>query len=270
MLFIHGFPEFWYEWRRQLAEFGGDHHAVAPDMRGFNLSSKPAAVKEYRAPYCVEDIRQLIQVLGHTSCVLVAHDWGGAIAWAFAMAHPQMVEKLVIVNSPHPAIFARELKHNPAQAEASQYMLLLRSEAGEEKMGENNFERLWRFSFKDLHAQGVISDEERDAYFAAWGQPGALTGGLNWYRASPLRPPGPDGTYDGMPPPDLDPADFRVTMPTLVIWGMQDTALLPGNLDGLKDVVADLTVERVPDGSHWVIHEQPDLVNGLIRRFIGE
>ncbi len=265
MLFVHGFPEFWYEWRRQLVEFGADHLALAPDMRGYNLSSKPREVREYRIPYMVEDLRQLLRGLGRRSCTLVGHDWGGAVAWAFAIAHPEMVERLVIVNAPHPYTFARDLRHNPDQAEASRYMLLFRSAAAEEKMSENDYDRIWRFSFKELYERGAMSDEEKAAYFEAWARPGALTGGLNWYRASPLRPPAEDGSYDGAPLPELDPARFRVKVPTLVIWGMQDRALLPGLLDGLDEVVDDLRIERVPDAGHWVIHEKPELVNRLIR-----
>src|SRR5271156_3030727 len=120
MLFVHGFPEFWYTWRHQLAEFAGDHRVVAPDMRGYNLSAKPATVEQYAATEIIADLHDLIRHLGHERCILVGHDWGGAIAWGFAIAHPAMVEKLVIVNAPHPAIFARELAQNPAQAQASQ------------------------------------------------------------------------------------------------------------------------------------------------------
>src|SRR5947199_201168 len=151
VLFLHGFPEFWYAWTAQLAEFGRDHRAVAPDMRGYNLSSKPTDLAAYRVKHLVTDVRALADHLGATTFALVGHDWGGVVAWAFALAHPDRLEQLVVVNAPHPTIFERELVENPAQLE--------------------------RF-------------------------------------------------------------------------------------------VDDLTIERVPDGSHWVIHEQPALVNRLIRQFL--
>lgn len=203
MMFVHGFPEFRYEWRRQLVEFGRDHQAVAPDMRGYNLSGKPAELSQYRVPNMVEDLRALAAHLGRERFVLVGHDWGGVIAWAFAIAHP---ERLVIA-------------------------------------------------------------ADRAAYLEAWSQPGALTGGLNYYRAAGVGPPGGDGvparSFGG------DVARLIVRVPTLVIWGERDHALLTGNLDGLERFVPDLRIERIPDGSHWVVNEQPERVNRLIRDFLG-
>ena len=127
MLFLHGFPEFWYEWRKQLPEFATDHFAVAPDMRGYNLSSKPAEVEQYAMPHLVEDVRSLAEHLGYGKFVLVGHDWGGAVAWAFAIQHPGSLEKLVIVNAPHPGVFSKLLRENLAQQQASQYMVEFRN-----------------------------------------------------------------------------------------------------------------------------------------------
>jgi pimeloyl-ACP methyl ester carboxylesterase len=127
MLFLHGFPEFSYAWKEHLAEFGKDYHVVAPDLRGYNLSSRPAEPEQYRMNRLVGDLRGLIAHYTEKKCVLVAHDWGGAVAWSAAVAHPDLLEKLVIINSPHPAVFQREMRHNPLQQQASQYMLLLRS-----------------------------------------------------------------------------------------------------------------------------------------------
>ena len=131
MLFLHGFPEFWYEWHAQLAEFGRDFHAVAPDLRGYNLSSKPADVESYKTKHLVEDIRALAAALTPDPFTLVAHDWGGAVAWAFAIQHPRLLANHVILNSPHPAVFARELVANPKQQRASQYMRLIVSPEAE-------------------------------------------------------------------------------------------------------------------------------------------
>lgn len=126
ILFLHGFPEFWYAWRHQLTEFGQDHQAVAVDMRGYNLSSRPAAINRYEMPELVEDIRALALHLGASKFALVGHDWGGVVAWAFAAAHPDLLESLIIINAPHPILFNRELRENPAQQKASQYIQFFR------------------------------------------------------------------------------------------------------------------------------------------------
>ena len=266
ILFLHGFPEFWYCWKKQLEHFGRDHFAVAPDLRGYNLSDRPAEVKQYKARVLIEDVRQLARHLGHEKFVLVAHDWGGALAWGYAVAYPQTLSKLIIVNAPHPVAFARELAHNKAQQDASQYMNLLRSEKAERVLSENNYERLAKMTLEGW-GRSAVDPAERAVYVEAWSQPGALTGGLNYYRASPMYPP--IGDDPGAAAVKLDPADFTVRVPTLVVWGMRDQALLPGNLDGLETCVPDLRIERLPEASHWVMHEEPERLNKLIREFIG-
>lgn len=265
VLFLHGFPEFWRCWKRQLEHFGADHLAVAPDMRGYNLSECPADVAQYRARLLVEDIRQLARGFTQDKFVLVAHDWGGAVAWSFAMAHPELLSHLVIVNSPHPYGFWRELANNPAQQKASDYMLLLRNPKAERVLAENNFERLLKMRFAGRE-EGPALEADRAAYLEAWSQPGALTGSLNYYRASPLYPP--SATDAGAAKLKLDAKDFMVRVPTLVIWGEKDHALLPSILDGIEEVVPGVEVVRVPDATHWVMDEKPDLVNAEIRRFI--
>jgi pimeloyl-ACP methyl ester carboxylesterase len=266
IIFVHGFPEFWYAWKNQLAEFGRDYEAVAPDMRGYNLSSKPADVEQYQVKYLIEDLRALADKLGHKKFVLVAHDWGGAVAWAFAIAHPDRLEKLVIINAPHPGVFQRELRENPAQQKASQYMLMFRSAQAEQALSANNYATLVQVVLGEGLKTGVFTEADKQAYIEAWSQPGALTGGLNYYRASRVGPPTAD---------DKQVANFgaglsslEVKVPTLVIWGEKDTALLTGNLEGLEGFVPDLTIKRIPDGTHWVIHEQPALINEYIRAFI--
>jgi len=265
VLFVHGFPEFWYAWRSQLREFGRDHQAVALDMRGYNLSAKPADLAQYRVPHLVEDLRGLAAHLGHERFVLVGHDWGGVVAWAVAIAHPERLQRLVIINAPHPAIFDREIRENPAQQTASRYMLTFRSAEAEAILAANDYARLVEILSRDLGDRFTAAD--RAAYLEAWSQPGALTGGLNYYRAAGVGPPGGDGaparSFGG------DVARMTVRVPTLVIWGEQDRALLTGNLDGLERFVPDLTIERIPDGSHWVVHQHPERVNRLIRDFLG-
>ncbi|OGA11191.1 MAG: hypothetical protein A3H33_07545 [Betaproteobacteria bacterium RIFCSPLOWO2_02_FULL_65_20] len=265
MLFLHGFPEFWYAWRRQLEEFGRDHLALAPDMRGYNLSDRPQEVNAYRGKILIEDVRQLAARFTAEPFVLVAHDWGGAVAWSFAIAYPELLERLVIINAPHPVPFARDLALDPAQQQASRYMNLFRDPKAERVLSEHNYARLLRMMSAEW-GRGGLSDADREAYVAAWSQEGALTAMLNYYRASPLYPP--IGDDPGAGRIRLDAAQFMVRVPTLVIWGERDGALLPGNLRGLEACVADLRVKRIPEGSHWVIHERPDEVNALIRDFV--
>jgi epoxide hydrolase 4 len=266
MMFLHGFPEFWYEWKKQLAHFSRDHQTVAPDMRGYNLSSKPADVAQYEVKLLVEDVRTLADHLGHKRFVLAGHDWGGVVAWAFAAAHPEYLDKLVIINAPHPAVFDRELRQNPAQQQASQYMLVFRTPAAEQMLSAGNFSALDHSLLQPGIAQGYFEPEDREAYLQAWSQPGALTGGLNYYRAAHAGPPaGPEQRSEELA---AQIKALRIDVPTLVIWGEKDPYLLTGNLNGLEQYVPDLTVRRVPDGSHWVIHEKPELINSCIREFI--
>jgi pimeloyl-ACP methyl ester carboxylesterase len=268
IMFVHGFPEFWAEWENQLVEFGRDHQAVAVDMRGYNLSSKPAELDAYHLKDLIEDLRALAEHLGHQKMILVAHDWGGAIAWAFAMRHPEWLEKLIIINAPHAAIFARELLNNPDQQKASQYMLTFRSPEAEAILSENNYEWLTNALFK-WGSKWEMTAELRQKYIGAWSQPGALTGSLNYYRASFLYPPTSEEDKQGIKKiKDLPREIFMVKVPTLVIWGELDQALLLGNLDGLEQYVDDLTIKRIPDATHWIVNEQPEVVNALIRNFI--
>ena len=279
ILFLHGFPEFWYEWKNQLAEFGKDHLAVAPDLRGYNLSDKPAELDQYRINYLVEDIRALGDHFSHNKkFVLVAHDWGGAVAWAFAIAHPDQIEKLVIINAPHPGVFGKLLASDPKQQQASQYMLMFRSAQAEQMLSANNYTPLVNAVLGAGLKDGVFTEEDKQAYITAWSQPGALTGGLNYYRANRVGPPAPGAAGDGKSAaaekPEssgnfgVNPASLTVKVPTLVIWGEKDTALLTGNLDGLDQFVPQLIIKRIPEGTHWVIHEKPAEVNGYIREFI--
>jgi epoxide hydrolase 4 len=275
ILFLHGFPEFWHAWQGQLAEFGKDHQAVAPDMRGYNLSSKPAEVEQYQIQQLVEDVRALGEKLGHKKFILVGHDWGGVVAWVFAETHPEALEKLVIINAPHPAIFAREIRENPAQQMASGYMLLFRSPAAETVLAANNYAQLVKAIGLDREP---FTEEDRLAYLEAWSQPGALTGGLNYYRAAGVGPAGEGENAEAAKAAANDPANGDqsvgaagggiVKTPTLVIWGLQDTALLAGNLSGIGKLVPNLKVKLMPDAGHWVVHERPTEVNAAIREFV--
>jgi pimeloyl-ACP methyl ester carboxylesterase len=289
MVFVHGFPEFWYEWKHQIAEFSRDHTVVAPDMRGYNLSSKPEDVSAYQMPNLVEDLRALtsglMKAAGATKFTLVAHDWGGVVAWVFAAQHPEMLDKLVIVNAPHPTIFGRLLRDDPAQQSASGYMLMFRSPQAELTLSANSYERLTAMVLGEGLKAGTVTEVDRKMYVDAWSQPGALTGGLNYYRASGVGPPRPAAietaasTSTAAPATATPPGDASsllslppmiVRVPTLVIWGEKDTALLTSNLNGLEEVVPALTVRRIADGTHWVVREKPAEVNGAIREFLAK
>jgi len=262
MLFLHGFPEYWAMWRPFLEHFGARGRcAVAPDMRGYNLSDKPAEVEAYKAKHLIADVLALAAHYTREPFVLVAHDWGGAVAWGVALAHPERLARLVMINSPHPYVFWRELTRNPAQQKASEYMLLFRSAKAERVLSENGYARLLG-AFSDLEPQA------RAALVEAWSRPGALTGGLNYYRASALYPPSHEDP--GAARLSLEAKDFVVRVPTLVVWGERDTALLPGCLEGLSEVVPDLKLVRVPEATHWVAREKTALVIEEIESWMGK
>jgi pimeloyl-ACP methyl ester carboxylesterase len=186
------------------------------------------------------------------------------------MRHPKWLEKLIIINAPHPAIFARELLKNPDQRRASEYMLTFRSPEAEQILSENNYDRLLKALFQ-FGSKWEMSAEIRQKYIDAWSQPGALTGGLNYYRVSPLYPPTSKADEEDIRKVmELPREMFAVKVPTLVIWGELDNALLAGNLDGMEEYVEELTIKRISDGTHWVLHEQPERVNALIKEFIGK
>jgi pimeloyl-ACP methyl ester carboxylesterase len=248
-----------------LVTFARDHRAVAYDQRGYNLSDKPDGAESYRSTHLVADLAAVIRHFGRERAIVVGHDWGGVVAWVFAMTHPELLDRLVIINAPHPGVFDRLLAEDAAQQQASQYMLFFRSPEAEGVLAADGYSRMLGM-FGSVRQAGRWTDADAEAYTTAWSQPGALTGGLNYYRASRAGPP-----VDGQRTPigaSLDPTRYLVRVPTLVIWGEKDTALLTGNLDGLDRYVPDLRIRRIADGTHWVIHEQPELVNRSIRDFL--
>lgn len=261
-IFLHGFPESHRTWRHQLAAFASDHFVVAPDQRGYARSDKPANVADYAPDHPVADLIALADHLGIGRFTLVGHDWGGAIAWLAALRHPDRIERLVIVNAPHPLILQRSLFDDPAQRAASQYMTAFRDPEIESHLDGMGLSAFFDTSFA-RHADPALLADQKAAYLDEWSQPGAITAMLNWYRASAIQVPGMDETparpawLDGPFPP--------ITMPTLVIWGMQDQALLPCQLDGLDALVPDLTIVRIEQAGHFVPWEAPETVNGAIR-----
>jgi pimeloyl-ACP methyl ester carboxylesterase len=265
LLFLHGYPEFWYAWRHQLADLGDAYHCVAPDLPGYNLSSKPVEVARYRTKRLIQDVAAFAaQFSRKRKFTLVAHDWGGALAWAFAIKHPELLERLIIINAVHPGAFQREMARNPAQGAASQYIHEIRAEGSEARYAANDYALLWRSLEKTAEA-GHLTPADRAAFVQAWSQPGALTGMFNWYRAMRMDPPKPGGQAQA----ELyDDESLMVRVPARVMWGMQDTALLPGCVEGLERWVPNLDVRHVPDGSHWIVYEKPQLVSETIRNWL--
>ena len=273
MVFLHGFPEAAFIWDDLLAFFAdpahGGYRCVAPNLRGFERSSAPTEVAAYKAQLMVQDIQQLVasEREDGTMAALVAHDWGGAFAWGYANAFPDQIGQLVIINSPHAGTLSRELRNNEAQREASAYMNFLARPDAEALLAENDFQRLWTF-FTQMKAGadgfGWLTDALKQKYREVWRA--GLTGACNLYRVTPMKPPMPGQRIDGIPV--LPRERLMVTMPTLVFWALDDTALLPGLLDGLEDYVPRMEVLKVPGATHWIVHEQPQLIARGIERFL--
>ncbi|HVZ42375.1 MAG TPA: alpha/beta hydrolase [Ramlibacter sp.] len=264
LMFLHGFPEAAFIWDDVLEHFAArGFRCVAPNLRGYERSSQPAEVAAYRAKELAKDIAALIAIEGAPLEMLVAHDWGGAVAWMVANAMPQLTKRLAIVNSPHPGTFLRELKGNPRQQEASAYMNFLIRPDAEALLREDGYRRLFEFFTRFGGAQW-LTEELRRNYREVWDL--SLTGGCNYYRASPLRPPRPGDP--GAAAIDLPRSMFTVDIPTLVLWAMEDAALPPELVDGLEDYVSRLTLEKVPGATHWIVHERPGFVMERLSAFL--
>jgi epoxide hydrolase 4 len=265
VMLLHGFPEGAFVWDGVMQRLAGTARCVAPNLRGYGPSSAPAELSAYRARHLGADIAGLIEQQGAPLDLLVAHDWGGAVAWGLAAQAPELLRRLLIVNSPHPAMFLRELRCNPAQQAASAYMSFLCLDDAAALLAENDFARLWPF-FERMGGAAWLTTPLREQYRALWRQ--GLQGALNYYRASPLRPA--QAADDALHTLELPAAMVNVHVPTTVLWGEADIALLPALLDGLDAYVPQLDVRRVPDASHWLIHEQPALVADTIKQLIAQ
>ena len=271
LMFLHGFPEAAFVWDELLEHFArpenGGYRCIAPNLRGFERSSAPTDVAAYRPKHLVQDIAALIALEGAPIDCLIAHDWGGAVAWNLAASQPGLIKKLVIINSPHPGTFLRELQHSPTQQAASAYMNFLIRPDAEVLLAADDFRRLWAF-FTDLaagdSAHTWLTEVVKAKYRDVWQR--GLSGPLNYYRASPLRPPRPHDPAAAAV--SIPRALLGVHLPTLVIWGMKDTALPPTLLDGLSDYVPNMQLQCVENASHWIVHEQPALVTAYLQKFL--
>lgn len=266
ILFLHGFPESHRTWRHQMADLSDRFWCIAPDQRGYARSDKPAEVEAYRVPILVKDVFALADAMGVGRFTLVGHDWGGAIAWAAALKDQTRVERLIQCNAAHPYIFQHSLIFDAGQRAASQYISQFRERDIEGEVATGGVEWFFDDRFGDgKHGLGVTPDD-RAAYLDEWSQPGAIRGMLNWYRASPMQVPAPDAPAESTP--FLDAPFPRLTTPVLVIWGMSDPALLPCQLDGLDDLIDDVTIVRIPGAGHFVPWEAPSAVNAAMLEWL--
>jgi len=268
IVFLHGFPESHRTWRAVAPDLARDFRVVAPDQRGFGGSDRPEGVEAYKTDRIVEDLIALADGLGLGSFTLVGHDWGGAVAWLAALRHADRIARLVIVNAPHPLVFQKSLIEDAAQRAASQYMNAFRNPAMERGIEAMGLEAFYAKSFGAHVDLAAIPAREKKAYLEDWGRPGALTAMLNWYRASEIVVP---QVGEDVAAPAWTGAPFpRLEMPTLVIWGLGDKALLPVQLGGLDALIDDLRIVTIPDAGHFVPWEQPETVAGAIRDFMAD
>jgi pimeloyl-ACP methyl ester carboxylesterase len=250
VVLLHGFPEFSFGWRLQMAPMAAaGFHVVAPDLRGYNLSSKPDGVDAYSADKLAADISGLIGKLGADSAMVVGHDWGGTVAWTLAMNHPELVDRLAILNAAHPRRLQQGLR-SPRQLGRSWYFFFFQPPGLPERRVRAND---WRFFKRFLRdARPAYTPAELDRYVEAWSQPGAATGMLNYYRYAVRH------SQKSRP----------ISAPTLVIWGQRDRYLGPNLAEPDRADVPNLDrVERVPDASHWVHHDAAERVTRLLTEF---
>ena len=266
VVLLHGFPESHRTWREIAPRLADEFYLIMPDQRGFAGSDRPQDVEAYATDVLVDDIFALADALGVDRFALVGHDWGGAIAWTAALKEPERLTRLAIINAPHPLIFQKSLIESSEQRAASQYISAFRSRMFEKAVDATGYDALFEKSFSRHVDLAIVPQAERDRYIAEWSEPGGLTAMLNWYRASKLIVPPPGIT---IPLPDWMLRPFpKIRIPTRVIWGMKDVALLPVQLEDLDHLVEDLSIVRVPDAGHFVPWEAPDDVFAALQPFL--
>jgi pimeloyl-ACP methyl ester carboxylesterase len=254
LILLHGFPDFWYGWKNIIPGLKDDFKLIVPDLRGYNLSDKPKGLENYKIEILVEDIKGLIDNLDLKSdnIYLVGHDWGGVIAWCFAEKYPNLLKKLIILNAPHPKIFQEKLRTSKAQQKASFYIFEFLKPNGEKWLFDGDFKWLKWAVFEGVIDKKNFTEFDKKQYLDAWSQPDAILGGVNYYRANL--------TFDNW--------TGIIEVPTLVIHGMKDIAVLPHVLDDLNRYVKNLKIVKSEKSSHWVMHDDPKLVISQIKNFI--
>ena len=253
---LHGFPDCWYGWRRQIAALAAaGYRVVVPDQRGYNLSDKPTGVESYGLDRLTGDVMDVIQGLGREQAVVIGHDWGGMVAWRLAMDYPQAVDRLVILNAPHPRAMARELKTNPVQQRRSWYMRFFQLPWLPETLLAFSPQATARLVFRRMTVRpGAFADEDLAVHAAAMAQPGAMAAMIHWYRAAVRCPPAR--------------RTQEIAQPTLVLWGEEDPALGKELNNGLEAWVTNLQVHYIADCGHWVQSEAAEEVNSRMLAFL--
>ena len=258
VVLLHGFPEFWFGWKNQiqpLAEKG--YRVVAPDQRGYNLSDKPEGIDNYTVDHLRDDVIGIIEHFQKESAIIIGHDWGGAVAWHLAATHPEYVEKLIVLNIPHPKAMPRVLKKNPIQWMKSSYIAFFQlPNLPEKALGMGEFKTMQQ-SIEQTSKPNTFSPHEMEQYKAAWSQSDALTAMLNWYRA--IR----KGSFRQIP-------ETKIKVPVRIIWGLGDQFLSPMLAKESMSFCEEVNLAFVGEATHWIQHEQPDIVNRLIDQFINE
>jgi pimeloyl-ACP methyl ester carboxylesterase len=252
LVLLHGFPDFWYGWKKVMEGLKDHFKMIAPDLKGFNLSDKPTDVNAYKLANLVEDIKKLSEKLNLGTFFLAGHDWGGVIAWAFAEKYPNLLEKLIILNAPHYKVFRNKIKSNKTQKRASGYISQLIKSNSDQILKRNDYQMLRFAVFQNAHQKNAFSEEDKKKYLQAWAQPNALKTSVNYYRAN--------RSYEQW--------SGIINVPTLVIFGMKDTFVKPLVLEGLSEYVKDLNILKDPDSSHWILHDNPEFVVSQIKNFL--
>jgi pimeloyl-ACP methyl ester carboxylesterase len=266
ILFLHGFPESHRTWAHQMVGLADRYWCIAPDQRGYARSSKPPEVLDYRVPKLVADVFALADALRIDRFTLAAHDWGGAIGWAAALTQPERIERLIIANAPHPYIYQKMIIKDLDQRKAAQYIRTFRGHQLEKRIAENGLDWFFEHSFMRHLEASAVSDIERAAYIDEWSQPGALTAMFNWYRASPTDVPAMDEV--------IETTDFlqkpfpKLHIPTLILWGMKDPALLPCQLEGIQEHVPNVAIVRINDAGHFSPWEAPEAVTKAMQDWL--
>jgi pimeloyl-ACP methyl ester carboxylesterase len=261
VLLLHGFPDFWYVWRYQIPELAKHFRVVAPDLRGYNKTDKPSGVENYRLNLLAGDVLGLINALGEKRAMIVGHDWGGVIAWSFAAFNPDQIEKMVILNAPHPNAYTSRAKLSLRQLQKSWYIFFFQATNIPEKvLSRNDYYFLKKMMIQSFMNKEALTNEDLKLSSEAWSQPGALTAMMNYYRANM----NPSILFS-----ERNIAFPKITTPTFVIWGEEDVALSKSLIENTgKFIGAPYSIKYIPDCGHWVQLEQPILVNEYLSKFL--
>lgn len=264
ILMLHGFPEYGGAWEGIATRLSNDYHCIVPDQRGYGRSWAPEGVENYTTSALVSDMSALI---GDDSLIVIGHDWGASIAYALAASHPEQVERLIIMNGVHPAPFSRELAKGEAQAEASQYINFLRLENSHDLLSKDNYAGMMQL-FSAKMDFSWFNEDTKAAYLREWSRPGRLRAMIDWYRASTLAVADPGKPLENLPELPVD--KLKIRCPHLLIWGMNDIALLHESTIGLEEFAPDLTRVEIEGADHWLHHQKPDEVAQEIRDWLAQ